>query len=199
MTDDDVECDEGGGEPVVRCPVEDCTAEHVSRGLHLHILRSVGSGHGEQGDVPPGVDLDDAVVVGRQHVDVDYPAERKSEAAARLCPYCERPFKGKNGVLIHLGLVEGRRDHPTNASEVHDSTDFPVVEVDENENVVAVVDNSGVSAEDQFRECSDEGAERDTIVELTREEVEYLYGVFREEEIEDDRVGRILQRGYLAD
>lgn len=202
MTDDTEERDEGGGEPVVRCPVEGCTAEHVSRGLHLHVLRSVGSGHGEQGDIPPGVSLDDAEVVGQQEVKVDYPEERKSEAAARLCPYCERPFKGKNGVLIHLGLVAGRKDHPANAAEIHDPTDFPVVEVDEDENVVAVVNSSGIVPNDQRREYVDEVGihdSRDEIVEFTVEQVEYLYSVLREEGIEDSPAGRMLQRPFLSD
>jgi len=43
-------------------------------------------------------------------------------------------------VLIHLGQVEGRKNHPANASEVHEPGDFPVVELDEAENVVAVVE-----------------------------------------------------------
>lgn len=134
MSDDDSD-----GERVVRCPVEGCNAEKLARGIHLHILRSVGDGHGDQGEYPEGVTLDDLEEVGREEVDVDYPDERASESVARICPYCQTPFKGKNGVLIHLGQMAGRKNHPENASEVHESTDFPVVELDADENIVSVV------------------------------------------------------------
>jgi hypothetical protein len=197
MIDDEADPDEGGGEPVVRCPIYGGTAEQPSRGLHLHVLRSSGSGHGEQGDIPPGVSLDDAEVVGQQEVEVDYPEERKTESAARLCPYCERPYKGKNGVLIHLGLVEGRKDHPENASEVHDPTDFPVVEIDEDENVVAVVNSPEPSAVDQRRQYSDEGVatnDEEVVLKLNREEVEHLYDAIQQAGLEDERAGLILRR-----
>ena len=127
-------------EKVVKCPVDGCEAEKLSRGMHLHVLRSAGNGHGPQGDVPEHLDCENLEEVGTQEVEVNYPEERKTESVARLCPYCETPFKGKNGVLIHLGQVEGRKNHPTNASEVHEPGDFPVVELDEGENVVAVVE-----------------------------------------------------------
>lgn len=196
MTDDEADPDEGAGEPIVVCPVDGCTAEQVSRGLHLHVLRSSGSGHGEQGDIPPGVDLEDAEVVGQQEVEVDYPEERKTESAARLCPYCERPYKGKNGVLIHLGLVEGRKDHPENASEVHDATDFPVVKIDEDENVVAVVNSPEPSAVDQRRQYSDEdvAADEEVVLELNREEVKHLYDAIKQAGLENERAGLILRR-----
>jgi len=40
MSEDDRDGERG--ERVVRCPVEGCDAEHPSRGLHLHLMRSVG-------------------------------------------------------------------------------------------------------------------------------------------------------------
>lgn len=127
-------------ETTVRCPVEGCDKEVLSRGLHLHVLRSAGDGHGPQNDIPPEVDLDDAEVVGDQEVEMEYPEERNPEQVSRLCPYCERPYRGKHGVMIHLGQTAGRKNHPEDAAERHEIDDFAIVHVDENENVVEVVE-----------------------------------------------------------
>jgi peptide subunit release factor 1 (eRF1) len=118
----------------------------LTRGLHLHVLRKNDETHGPQGEAPPGLHVDNAETVGSRPVEVDYPEERASEDVARLCPYCQTPFKGKNGVLIHLGQVAGRKNHPGNASVVHEPSDFPVVELDEDENVVAVVEGHILSS-----------------------------------------------------
>jgi hypothetical protein len=127
-------------EKTVQCPVEGCEKEVLSRGLHLHVRRSSGGGHGEQDEIPPDINLDDAKVVGDREVEMDYPEHRDSEQVARLCPYCERPFRGKHGVMIHLGQVAGRKNHPEDAPKRHEPDDFSIVHVDENENVVEVVE-----------------------------------------------------------
>ena len=127
-------------ERVVRCPVEGCNAEKLSRGMHLHVLRSGGDGHGPSGEIPDHISFDHLETVGSKEVEVNYPDTRNVESVARLCPYCGKPFKGKHGVLIHLGQIKGRKNHPHNASEVHQSEDFPVVKLDENQNVIAVVE-----------------------------------------------------------
>ena len=127
-------------EKTVRCPVEGCEKEVLSRGLHLHVMRSSSGNHGEQNSIPEDVDLDNAEVVGSREVEMNYPDERESEQVARLCPYCERPFRGKHGVMIHLGQTAGRKNHPEDASERHDLDDFAIVHVDENENVVEMVE-----------------------------------------------------------
>jgi hypothetical protein len=185
------------GEPIVRCPVEGCGAEKLSRGMHLHVLRSVGDGHGEQGEYPEGIDLENLEVVGRKEVNVDYPEEREAESVARLCPYCERPFKGKNGVLIHLGQMAGRKDHPQNASEVHEPTDFPVVKLDEDENVIAVV-NSGVTSSDtgSAEQPDEEGESETPFATFSKDEVDKIYSTLSEAGVEDEDVKRILQRPY---
>ena len=185
------------GEPIVRCPVEGCGAEKLSRGMHLHVLRSVGDGHGEQGAYPEGIDLENLEVVGRKEVNVDYPEEREAESVARLCPYCERPFKGKNGVLIHLGQMAGRKDHPQNASEVHEPTDFPVVKLDEDENVIAVV-NSGVTSSDtgSAEQPDEEGGSETPFATFSKDEVDKIYSALSEAGVEDEDVKRILQRPY---
>ena len=185
------------GEPIVRCPVEGCGAEKLSRGMHLHVLRSVGDGHGAQGEYPEGIDLENLEVVGRKEVNVDYPEEREAESVARLCPYCERPFKGKNGVLIHLGQMAGRKDHPQNASEVHEPTDFPVVKLDEDENVIAVV-NSGVTSSDtgSAEQPDEEGESETPFATFSKDEVDKIYSTLSEAGVEDEDVKRILQRPY---
>jgi len=133
-------------EKTVRCPVEGCEKEVLRRALHLHVRQSSGNGHGENGDIPPDLDLDEAEVVGTQDVTMNYPDERDAEEVARLCPYCERPFKGKHGVMIHLGQIQGRKDHPQNASEKHEPDDFAIVHVDDNGNVTEIIEEADQTA-----------------------------------------------------
>jgi hypothetical protein len=127
-------------EKTVRCPVEDCDEKVLARGLHLHIRQSAGNGHEESGEIPSGIDLDDAEAVGTREVEMEYPEKREGESVQRLCPYCERPFRGKQGVMIHLGTTAGRKNHPKDAVDRHELDDFPVVRVDENDNVTEVVE-----------------------------------------------------------
>lgn len=129
-------------EPTVLCPVAGCDAEPLSRAVHLHVMQSAGDGHGEQGTIPSDVDLDAAEEVGSREVEMQYPESRDQETVARLCPYCGRPYRGKQGVMIHLGQVEGRKDHPNNATDRHNPEDFAVVEVDSDGNIVEVVEEA---------------------------------------------------------
>ncbi len=126
-------------ERTVRCPVEGCDATPLARGINLHVLRSSGNGHGPQGEVPDHISLDNLETVGNREVEMNYPEERDVEPFARLCPYCSQPCKGKNGVLIHLGQVAGRMNHPEGAAEKHSEEDFPVVEVDDRGNIISRV------------------------------------------------------------
>jgi hypothetical protein len=129
-------------ERTVRCPVDGCGKEVLARGLYLHVLRTSGNGHGPQNEIPDHVDLNNVEEIGTQEVEMNYPDERETEQVARLCPYCERPFTGKQGVLIHLGQVAGRKNHPEDAGERHSEEDFPEVEVDEYGNVTGVVNDT---------------------------------------------------------
>jgi hypothetical protein len=129
-------------ERTVRCPVDGCDATPLARGINLHLMRSSGGGHGPQGEVPDHISTDELETVGAESVEMDYPEERDTENVARLCPYCSTPYKGTNGVLIHLGQVAGRKNHPEDAVQQHAETDFPVVEVDERENIISVADDS---------------------------------------------------------
>jgi|GEM_PF-6649404 len=185
MTEDNPE---ERGERVVRCPVEGCNAEKLARGIHLHILRSSDDRHGEQGEVPREVSLDNLTEVGREEVNVDYPEERESEAVVRLCPYCQNHFSGKEGVAIHLGLVEGRRNHPVNAAAAHTPDDFPVVKLDEKENIISVVE-SGKNV--------DEGDDEEAFATFTKSEVDCLSDAIKEAGLQNEQAGMIIRRAYL--
>lgn len=154
-------------EMTVRCPVEGCEKELLSRGLHLHVRQSDGGGHGENGSVPDDVDLDKAQPVGEREVQMDYPHERETENVERLCPYCNQTWSGKEGVMIHLGQKAGRDNHPEDPKRIHDATDFDIVHVDDDGNVIETVDsgakmpsterreNNGGRSEEEIREYID--------------------------------------------
>lgn len=143
-------------ERTVVCPVEGCDETPLARGVHLHVMRSDGNGHGPQGDVPPHITFDNLETAGSRQVSMNYPEHRETEHVARLCPYCERPFRGKHGVMIHLGQTAGRKNHPENPRELHDPDDFAVVHVDDNENVVEVVEDGAVLPSATKRDDIDE-------------------------------------------
>lgn len=123
-------------ESTVKCPVEGCSAEKLKRGIHLHLRQSKGNGHGPQGEVPSRIDLNGLETTGSQEVSIDYPETRKTEQVGRLCPYCEEVFRGKQGVMIHLGRMAGRGTHPENPRESHEPEDFDVVHVDDSGSVI---------------------------------------------------------------
>jgi hypothetical protein len=168
-------------EKTVKCPAEGCEKEVLARGLHLHVRRSSGNGHGEQNEIPDDLDLDNAEEVGTREVEMNYPEERESEQVARLCPYCERPYRGKHGVMIHLGQVAGRKNHPEDAPERHEPDDFAIVHVDENENVVEVVEEpTSMPSTERRQEQEAEGGSLDA------DEVrEYIDGL-REQGLEEE-------------
>ena len=177
-------------ERVVKCPVEGCDAEKLARGIHLHVLQSAGKGHGEQGEIPDGISFDDLEDAGTKEVEVNYPEEREVESIARLCPYCSVPFNGKHGVLIHLGQVAGRKNHPPNASRVHEPEDFPIVKLDDDENIVSVVDNHTAASP------SNKPDEARGFRDVSKEDVDYLYRVVSK--TGDRRAKQILQQACLS-
>jgi hypothetical protein len=111
----------------------------------LHVRQSKGNGHGPQGEIPKNVDLDDLETVGEREVSVDYPESREKEQTGRVCPYCGGVFRGKQGVMIHLGQLAGRGDHPENPGENHDPENFVSVDVDENGEIVGTSGTSNPS------------------------------------------------------
>jgi hypothetical protein len=128
-------------ETVVKCPIDGCSHEGLSRGIHLHIRQSSGNGHGPNGEVPEHLDLSDLEVVGEKTVDVDYPEERDVEEVVRLCPYCGRAFNGFHGIKIHLGQKQGQGVHPDNIDDIS-KEDCPVAHVDDDMNVIEIVEEN---------------------------------------------------------
>lgn len=158
-------------ERTVRCPVEGCEKEVLSRGLHLHVLRKNDEGHGPQGDIPPDVNLEDAETVGSRSVSVDYPKNRKTEQVARQCPYCSQVFRGKQGLAIHFGQVVGRKNHPADEDEFPDPEECPAVHLDENQNIVEVVEEGSANIMPSTRQRREKKDSEEIISEL-REKVD---------------------------
>lgn len=129
-------------ETTVTCPVEGCESENLSRGIFLHVRQSKGSGHGPQGEIPDTIDLDNLETTGSREVSMDYPDTRQTEQVGRRCPYCEDVFRGKQGVMIHLGRAAGNGPHPENPKEEIDAENLAVVHVDEDGEVVEEVEGT---------------------------------------------------------
>jgi hypothetical protein len=177
-------------EVTVLCPVEGCDKEVLRRALHLHVGRSTGDGHGGFQNIPDDVDLDNAEVVGTEEVEMEYPEHREGEDVQRLCPYCERPFRGKQGVMIHLGATAGRKNHPKDAAKRHNINDFPIARVDENENVVEVIEEGTELPTTERREEKEDDPMDSVGKEDIREHIEEL----REQGLDDeaDRAEKML-------
>lgn len=141
-------------ESVVRCPVKGCGYEGVSRGIHLHVMQSSGSGHGPNGDVPQGLDFEDLDVVGEKNVSMNYPDEQNVEDAARLCPFCGRAFNGIRGIKIHVGQKAGQGVHPDDATEIT-KKDCPIAHVDDDMNVIELVEDNAIMPSTKRRIKSD--------------------------------------------
>jgi len=146
-------------ERTVHCPVEGCSATPLARGAHLHIMRSDGDGHGEKGEIPDDIDLENLETAGTREVQMDYPERREIEKVARVCPYCEQPYHGKQGVLIHLGKVRGTKEHPESYPDDLNPDSFTMVHVDEHGNIEEVVEEGEFipSTKQQRSESKDGG------------------------------------------
>jgi hypothetical protein len=87
-------------------------------------MRSSGDGHGPRG-IPDNVSLENLETVGEREVKIDYPDKRDNEKHTRLCPYCSETFAGVQGLMIHLGQTAGRKNHPANPEDRHQSRTPP--------------------------------------------------------------------------
>lgn len=131
-------------ERTVNCPVPGCNAEKLARGIHLHVRQSKGDGHGPQGEIPDEISLKNLETVGSKKVSMDYPETRETEQVGRRCPYCKEVFRGKHGVMIHLGRSTGKGPHPENAKGQVHAEDLTIVHIDENGSIIETVEDPTV-------------------------------------------------------
>ena len=98
-------------------------------------------------------------------------------------------------MLNHLEQTADQQDHPSNAVQVHESRDFPVVELDADGNVVAAVNSPSITYGDATpgEQQLEEGA---AFAGFSKDEVDYLYETISSE-IDDERARRILQRAFV--
>jgi hypothetical protein len=161
-------------ERTVNCPVPGCNAEKLARGIHLHVRQSKGDGHGPQGEIPDEISLKNLETVGSKEVSMDYPETRETEQVGRRCPYCNEVFRGKQGVMIHLGRSAGKGPHPTNAKDQVDAEDLTVVHVDDDGSVIGAVEEPTVMP--STRQRRDREAEEDL-----RGQIQAVIEEFRQE------------------
>lgn len=164
--------DDASAERTVRCPVQGCDAEKLARGINLHVRQSKAGGHGPQGEIPDAVDLNDLDTVGSQEVSMDYPDSRETERIGRICPYCERVFQGKQAVMIHLGKMAGRDEHPERPRRKHDMEDFAIARVDENGNVIDRIDTTLMPSTE--RRLQEENDSESSVYQRIRDYIEDL-------------------------
>jgi hypothetical protein len=155
-------------ETVVKCPVNGCDHEGLSRGMHLHVRQSSGDGHGPNGDTPDNLNLDTLEVVGEQSVEMDYPDERAEEDVARLCPYCGGAFNGFRGIKIHVGQKAGQGVHPDDATDI-EKDDCPIAHVDENMNVIELVEENEIMPSTKRRILEEDSVNENDVIELIEE------------------------------
>jgi len=123
----------------VKCPVDGCEETPWKRGLFIHVYQTDGDGHGERHSVPDWLDLEDVEVVSTEETDYDYPDEQDLGNEMRLDTYTGRVFEGKRGIMVHLGRAAGKNNIPEDVTDRHDAGDFPIVEVDDDGNILRVV------------------------------------------------------------
>lgn len=155
-------------ESVVKCPVNDCNHEGLSRGIHLHVRQSSGDGHGPHGDVPENLNFDDLEQVGEKDVQMDYPDERNEEDVVRLCPFCGRAFNGFRGIKIHVGQKKGHGVHPDDATDIT-KEDCPIAHVDDDMNVIEIVEENAIMPSTKRRIEGEDTVDYDDVLQLVEE------------------------------
>lgn len=99
-----------------------------------------GEGHGPVGEVSDSLDLQDVEVVGTADVQMDYPNTQDIGDAEYFDTYTGHAYKGKRGLMVHLGQVAGEHNIPANVTDRFDADDFPIVETDDDGNILNVVE-----------------------------------------------------------
>jgi len=133
---------EDSKEDMVECPIGGCDTETLARGLYMHIFQTDDpeeESHYPRGEVPSHIDEEEIKVTGKKEVELDYPDEQDLEDARYLDTYTGKAYKGKRGLMVHLGQLAGKNNIPEDVTERHDATDFPIVETDKNGNITDVL------------------------------------------------------------
>lgn len=124
------------------CPVEGCDKEALKRGMFMHIFQTddpEGERHHPRYEMPPGINVADVKVSGSEEVEMNYPTEQEIGDVYYLDTYTGKAYKGKRGLMVHLGQKAGSDNIPEDVTERHDAEDFPIVDIDEDGNVTEVI------------------------------------------------------------
>jgi hypothetical protein len=105
----------------------------------MHIFQTDGKGHGPRKSVPEGLLDEPPQEVGETAKNIDYPESVSLGDEMRLDTYTGQVFKGKRGMMIHLGQKAGQDNIPKNVTNMHDGDDFPIVEVDDDGNITKLL------------------------------------------------------------
>jgi len=127
-------------ENTVKCPV--CGETVSKRGLFMHVWStddSEGRGHGRDGDVPDGLELNEVEVVGSEEIKMDYPDTQDLGDTEYFDTYTGRSYEGKRGIMVHLGQVKGEHNIPADVTDRFNAEDFPIVETDDDGNIIDVI------------------------------------------------------------
>jgi len=128
-------------EEMVQCPVKGCDKEVVARGLYMHIFQSddpEGEAHYPRYEEPPYLDMEDLKVTGETTVEMDFPEDVDLEDKMYLDTYTGKAYKGRRGLMIHLGQSAGEHNIPSDVTDRHEPDDFPIVDVDDDGNITEV-------------------------------------------------------------
>lgn len=98
-----------------------------------------GELHRPRESVPPNLDLDNVEITGRTPVEMGYPDTQELDDAEYFDTYTGKSYKGKRGIMVHLGQMAGQNNIPEDVSERFEADDFPIVETDEDGNITSVV------------------------------------------------------------
>lgn len=107
----------------------------------MHIFQTDdpdGAGHYPRYDIPPYLVEEDLKVVDQEEVTIDYPDEQNLEEVWYLDTYTGKAYKGKRGLMVHLGQMAGQDNIPEDITDRHDADDFPIVDIDDDGNVTEV-------------------------------------------------------------
>jgi hypothetical protein len=108
----------------------------------MHIFQTddpAGEAHYPRGEVPPHLDEEEIKVTGKQEVDVDYPTDVDLSKEMYLDTYTGKAYKGRRGLMVHLGQRAGKDNIPADVTDKHEADDFPIVEVDDAGNITEVL------------------------------------------------------------